>query len=231
MNLPPIIVLAGGMGTRVAQISGELPKNLIPINGVPFVQLQLQKFIQMGIKKAIFCVGYKEEYLREFFQNNFQNGIQIEIVSDGPTLLGTGGAIKNAIKFAGSEFLVTYGDSYLDEDFEKFYEFAKNFQACLTYYHNMNTFEISNISKIAKHRVWYEKKIQNPQFEYVDYGLLYFKSSIFDITSEKHFDLSNLLTVLSQQNLLYGYEVFSRFYEIGSVSGISELEVFLKQNE
>ena len=71
----------------------------------------------------------------------------------------------------------------------------------------------------------YDKNLKLPTMKYVDYGLSLFKSWAFNpYRYECKFDLSEVFVGLSKEDRLAGYEIYERFYEIGSISGLSELE-------
>lgn len=104
------IILAGGLGTRLRSEVKEVPKSMALINGRPFVEYLLDYLIQSGVEHIIFSIGYKSQIIQDHFSDVYQNckisyAIEIE-------RLGTGGAIKNAIKEVNDDHvLVLNGDS------------------------------------------------------------------------------------------------------------------------
>ena len=109
----PIAILAGGYATRLGSLTKELPKCLIEINGRPFVDWQLDLFLNYGYSEFVFCVSYKSNLVQEYLGDGSDRGISIQYSLDGETQLGTGGAILNALPKLGKVFGVIYGDSYL----------------------------------------------------------------------------------------------------------------------
>ena len=229
MNLPPVIILVGGLGTRVSHISGELPKCMIPINEKPFLLIQLELLLDSGFNHIIYSVKHEELQIRNYLNSLTVNNVKIEVISDGPTLLGTGGAVKKCSKYAGAEFFVMYGDSYLEMDYREFYNFASPFISCMAIFKNENKFEKSNVRKLEDLKISYEKGFDDSSFEFVDYGITYFKESSFDnFAIGEKFDLADCLKDLSDSGNLIGFEIHNRFYEIGSEEGIKALENHLK---
>lgn len=232
MNDYPIVVLAGGLATRLRPITATIPKILIPIAGRPFIYHQLELFERQGIKKVVYCLGHMGNMVVDALQN-FRIGIDIQFSFDGSTLLGTGGAIRNAIPRLGDKFLVTYGDSYLRTEL---FPIIKKFDfletgGLMCVYKNLNEFDNSNVIYKNETIVDYNK-CYSPDMEYIDYGLMMFLSSAFDcFKSEESFDLSDLLRTLVKKNQLGGYEVFERFYQIGSTAGIAELENYFNERK
>ena len=104
------IILAGGRGTRLKQITDYVPKPLIPLNNIPIIEWQIRYLKKFGVKDVIICTGYKTEQIENFLQvkNNF--GIKIRIsIEKSP--LGTGGAIKLAAKgIKDNSIFVVNGD-------------------------------------------------------------------------------------------------------------------------
>lgn len=117
-----IIVLAGGLGTRLKSKVPSLPKCLAPINGKPFIYYLINYLKKNRVEKIIFSLGYKSNEVLEYLEkNNFNIPIEVSI-EDYP--LGTGGAILNAIKFVENEnFCIINGDTYFDIDLNKLFKF------------------------------------------------------------------------------------------------------------
>lgn len=114
------IILAGGFGTRLRQVVKDVPKPMADINGKPFLHYLIQNLKDSGIKKIIISTGYLKEKISEYFSDNY---LDLEIAyatEDKP--LGTGGAIKNSLRFCdqNSDILVLNGDSFLQFNLEDF---------------------------------------------------------------------------------------------------------------
>jgi NDP-sugar pyrophosphorylase family protein len=119
----PIVVLAGGLATRLRPVTETIPKSLLEINGEPFVFHQLQLFIEKKVTHVHFCLGFLGEQVESVVrQSGFFKQMHITFSYDGNKLLGTGGAIVNAFHQLPETFFVTYGDSYLDIDYEQVQE-------------------------------------------------------------------------------------------------------------
>ncbi len=222
----PIAVLAGGFATRIKEISMNKPKALVQIAGKPFVYWQIELLKKNGFEDVIFCVSHKANEIQEYLGNGSKFGLNIKYSFDGSSQLGTGGAIKKAIPLLGKEFAVLYGDSYLPTNYELVESFFKNSEslAVMAVYRNQNKFDKSNVTFTSGTKIKYYKGLGNSQASYIDYGLSYFRSPAFDIIKHSEpYDLADLCHILSMDNELEGFEVFERFYEIGSVHGIREL--------
>ncbi|EAH6000058.1 D-glycero-D-manno-heptose 1-phosphate guanosyltransferase [Campylobacter coli] len=111
------IVLAGGLGTRLRSVVQDLPKPMAPINGKPFLAFVLEYLKKQGITEIILSVSYKYELIQEYFKDEFL-GIKIKYSIEKEPL-GTGGAIKETLKFVKNEAYVLNGDTFFDIDLSK----------------------------------------------------------------------------------------------------------------
>lgn len=225
----PVAILAGGLATRLRPITEKIPKSLVPVAGKPFLAHQLELLHSRGIRCAVLCVGHLGEMIeRDFGDEAF--GVKLDYSFDGPKLLGTGGAIKQAMSKLGGEFFVLYGDSYLPIEYRPIAEFfhASGKLGCMTVYHNEGKYDTSNVLFGNGEIVVYDKKARLPEMRHIDYGLSLFKATAFDAYSTgQPFDLAELMTKLVRERQLAGYEVKERFYEIGSPAGLEELNQLL----
>ncbi len=91
------IILAGGRGKRLRPITDYIPKPLVPIKNIPIIEWQIKYLKKFGITDVIICTGYKQELIENYLDMK-KLGIKIKF-SIEKTPLGTGGAIKKAVKF------------------------------------------------------------------------------------------------------------------------------------
>jgi len=125
------VILAGGLGTRLRSVVKDVPKPMADINGKPFLEYIFRYLEHYGIKKVILAIGYKADIVKNYFGKKFNN-LSI-IYSEEKELLGTGGAIKQAVKLSeGDNLFVLNGDTFFDVDLRKAYEFHKNKKSILT---------------------------------------------------------------------------------------------------
>jgi D-glycero-alpha-D-manno-heptose 1-phosphate guanylyltransferase len=107
------IVLAGGQGTRLRAILGDLPKPMADIAGRPFLWWLMTRLHQQGVGRVILSVGHRSEVIEDYFGTTF-DGMEISYAFEKERL-GTGGAIKYALKKARApQVVVLNGDSYVD---------------------------------------------------------------------------------------------------------------------
>jgi len=114
------IILAGGFGTRLQGVIKDLPKPMAPINGLPFLNYQLNYLKHYGIKNVIISTGYLAEKITSCYGNDF-NGIQITY-SHEQVPMGTGGGIRLALEKCKDDLaIILNGDSFFDVDIQQFY--------------------------------------------------------------------------------------------------------------
>lgn len=119
------IILAGGMGTRLRQVVDNKPKSMAEVEAKPFLEYQIEFLKQYGFTDLILCVGYLSEQIVDYFADGAQWGVSIQYALEGQSLLGTGGAIRNAERLIGGTFLVLNGDTYFNIDLHKLVQFHK----------------------------------------------------------------------------------------------------------
>jgi MurNAc alpha-1-phosphate uridylyltransferase len=229
----PVAILAGGLATRLRPMTETIPKSLIQVAGRPFIWHQLQYLSFQGVRSVVICTGFLGQMIKHSLGDGSEFEMQIVYSDDGEKALGTAGAIKRAIPALGDKFFVMYGDSYLPIQFPVIYDhFSKcGLPAMMTVIKNDNRWDKSNATLSDDGFVKYQKSPVNNEMQYIDYGLSVLTADLLcSIPSNIHFDLADLFTQLSNNRLLAGFEVYERFYEIGSLTGLAETETFLNSH-
>lgn len=126
------LILAGGLGTRLKSIVNDRPKPMILINNIPFLEILINRLKNQDICHIIIAVGYKCKSIIDYFKDGSNFGVSIKYSIEN-TLLGTGGAIKNAMSLIEcSQLLVLNGDTFFDLDYNEMSRFHNNNSSCLT---------------------------------------------------------------------------------------------------
>jgi N-acetyl-alpha-D-muramate 1-phosphate uridylyltransferase len=227
----PAAILAGGLATRLGPLTSASPKALIDINGEPFIGHQLRLLHDRGVRRVVLCLGYLGEMVADFVDRGQKFGIDVEYSFDGPTLLGTAGALRRAAHLLGPVFMVFYGDSYLPCDYREVlaaFE-AQQRPALMTVYRNENRYDRSN-AELANGRILaYDKRHPSEAMNHIDYGLGVLRASCLELVpSDQPYDLANLYQDLLADGQLGAYEVHERFHEVGSIGGIEEMREYLR---
>jgi NDP-sugar pyrophosphorylase family protein len=229
-----VAILAGGLATRLRPVTEAVPKSLLEVNGEPFVAHQLRLLRANGVHRVVLCVGYLGGLIQQAIGDGSRFGLHLDYSFDGPILLGTAGAVKNALPVLGKSFLVMYGDSYLPCDY---LEVARRFEAAhalgmMTVHRNEGKWDTSNVEFEAGKILAYSKTERTPRMHYIDYGLGVFRAEAFHgIQDGKSCDLAELYADLLARQQLAAFEMPERFYEIGSPEGLRETAEFLAARE
>jgi NDP-sugar pyrophosphorylase family protein len=116
------IILVGGEGTRMRPLTTHLPKNIVPVCGVPFLTYQIEFLKKIGVKEIVFSIGYRPEDIKKVYGDGRKLKVKIHYALEKAPL-GTAGAMKNSEKFVkGSPVVVLNGDILTDIPLKKMIE-------------------------------------------------------------------------------------------------------------
>lgn len=226
------VVLAGGLGTRLREITGGLiPKVMVPVNGRPFIDYKLRSLELMQVTSATLLVGELGHLVAEHIDESARDRshVSIDISFDGPQLLGTGGAIRRIVSELPEHFWVTYGDTFVLADLEGAEaECRAAGGRTMVAWRNDNQLQASNVI-VEKNKILdYQKLGAGDQFRHIDFGLLRFHRSDFLVLDEnKPADLSVVVHNLIQRDLLCAWEVSNRFWDVGTPTALEETSRYL----
>jgi N-acetyl-alpha-D-muramate 1-phosphate uridylyltransferase len=230
-----VAILAGGRATRLGPMTESTPKSLLEVNGEPFAAHQLRLLQAQGVRRVVLCVGHLGALVEGAIGDGSRFGLQVDYSFDGPSLLGTAGAIKNALPKLEESFFVMYGDSYLPCDYPviaRHFE-SRNFKSAqvlglMTVVRNDGRWDSSNVEFESGKIIAYSKTHRTARMRHIDYGLGVFRAESFeDLPAGKSSDLAEVYAGLLRSDQLAAYEVHERFYEIGSLAGLRETAEFL----
>jgi NDP-sugar pyrophosphorylase family protein len=227
-DLPPICILAGGLGTRLGSTVRDTPKPLLEVAGEPFLIHQLRLLARHGAHEVVLCVGYLGSLIEERIGSE-QFGIRIAYRHDGPSPIGTLAAVRQALPILGPRFLVLYGDTYLRIDYRAATRAwdASGLPAMMTVLRNERRWDTSNVTFDGELVTTYDKRAPDLSMEWIDYGLGAVEASALDAVGAEVSDLSDLYHVLARSGRLFGYAATERFYEIGTPAALAETSAFL----
>ncbi len=238
---PPIIIVAGGLATRMRPITEEIPKCLVDINGKPLIQHQIEYFRAHGFTDIIFCVAHLADKVKDYFKDGTDFGVRVRYVQETKELMGTAGSVKLCEGFIDDEnFMVYYGDNLTNMDFDQFIKFHKDHHAmgtvCMRPHKDgyksssIITLDEKNVIKIFLEKPSLEdiEKYQYVQ-KYINSGIYMFNKKIFDfIPQNQKYDFAKEVfpELLKINSAFYGYVTTEYFREIGR---IEKYELFLKE--
>jgi len=222
-------------------LTDRIPKALIPIDGRPFVDHQLEWLAGHGVTDVVLSVGYKGDAIRAYLDEDAgrRHGLGVRFVDEGDDLRGTAGALRLALDQDVLEpsFLVTYGDSFLPIDFGAVFRAfgAAGRPALMTVFRNDGRWDSSNVIFDGRMVNLYDKQRQTrpaADFAFIDYGLSALSRRVIadGVAAGGRADLATVFHDLSVRGELAGFEVGERFYEIGSPAGLEDFANWLKQD-
>jgi NDP-sugar pyrophosphorylase family protein len=225
-----VVILAGGLATRLGHLTKDLPKSLVEMQGRPFLEYQLDLLRTAGIRNIVLCVGHLGRQIEGYFGDGQKHGVSIRY-SYEDTPLGTAGALKNAVSMLGDVFCCMYGDSYLSVDFPavmRYFE-AHDKLALMTVFENHDRFDKSNTAVKGNLVSKYDKQMMSGDMVYIDYGVSVFRKRVLDMVPDGRFySLEDLFPRLIALKELIAYEVTERFYEIGSPQGLRDFKEYIE---
>ncbi len=126
-----VVILAGGLGTRLSEYTHSIPKPMISINGKPIIFHIMKHFSSYGFKDFYIALGYKGGIIKKFFKNK-NYGWKVNLINTGKKTM-TGGRLKRLKKYLKNEtFMMTYGDGLSDVNLKKLLKFHKKNKKIVT---------------------------------------------------------------------------------------------------
>ena len=226
-------ILAGGLATRLGNLTKGQSKSMVRILGKPFLEYQLELLRKGGIKDIILCIGHMGEQIERHFRNGREYGVNIKYSLEDK-LLGTAGALKKAEPLLNNTFFTMYGDSYLFLDFPAAMRYfnSQSKLALMTVYKNYDRYDRSNTVVEGNLVKKFSKKERTEDMVYIEYGANIFKKEALKMIPENQFySLDDLFPRLIEMEELLAFGVRERFYEVGSPQGLREFEEYMKGTE
>ena len=219
-----ILILTGGQGRRLKEITKDTPKPLVDINGQPFLSILIKYLAGFGCKKIVLCSGYDADYIKQFAAKFKHADIEL-IVSLEETPLGTAGGVKHAQDFISTQdFIVINGDTFLELDYNNFIEFYFKKRSIallgmtkLTDRRAYGSIEIGSNNRIVSYQ---EKVALSKKDSYVSAGVYMFNKIILDViplegpASLEYDVLPKILNLY--KNRVHGYYAPGDFVDIGT---------------
>jgi NDP-sugar pyrophosphorylase family protein len=229
-----VLILAGGLGTRLWPRTATVPKALVPIVGRPFAEHQIALLAANGIGDIVFAIAHRGDMIRRALGDGRRWGVRIRYSDEGADPRGTGGALRlfAASGLADEVFAVLYGDSYLPIDYGAVWQAygRSRLPALMTVLENRDRWHTSNAAFGPDGRLRYRKGAgERGGMTHIDYGLSVLARGLVleHEPPDGASDLADLFAELGARGELAGYEVGERFYEIGSDHGLADLEGLL----
>ena len=168
-----VAILCGGLGTRLGELTRDLPKPMIGIGGRPYLERVLESFAERGLNEFVLLTGHRAEAIEEHFGDGSKFGYRIDYSRESEPL-GTGGALREARHLLGDRFLVTFGDVLRRFDYDRFVQ--RHMGNCLAVYPRIT---IGNADVAEGHIVRFDKHA--PELPYLDAGFAVMLGGTIDL--------------------------------------------------
>tara|TARA_B100001123_G_C15132557_1_gene955984 strand:+ start:380 stop:1078 length:699 start_codon:yes stop_codon:yes gene_type:complete len=177
-----VIILAGGLGTRLSELTHTIPKPMVKIGNKPILQHIMEIYAQHNYKDFIIALGYKGEIIKEFFQNE-KFDWKIKLVDTGEETM-TGGRLKRLKDFIGKEtFMLTYGDGLANINLTKLVDYHKKHGKLSTVTSVRPPARFGSL-KIKGEKVIAFKEKSQSESGWINGGFFVFEPKIFDFIKD-----------------------------------------------
>ena len=200
-----VVILAGGLGTRISEYTKKIPKPMVKILNKPLIVYIMKHYSKFGFKNFYIAAGYKQEVLKKFFKNQLYDW-NVKIIDTGQKTM-TGGRIKRLKSIINNKpFFLTYGDGVSNVNIKKLLKFHNNHNGYTTLTAVRPPARFGKI-KLSGNKVTYFKEKSKLDEGWINGGFFVFEPEIFDyIKNDSTFLEREPLVKLGHQNRLYAFK-------------------------
>lgn len=219
-----VVVIAGGQGTRIAAVNSEIPKAMIPIDGKPILEYEVEMAKRYGFTEFLFIIGYMGDQISDYFGDGSKWGVSIEYFKEEKPL-GTAGALGYLKEKLTEDFFVFYGDTVMDFDMMAMLEYhqSKHADATLFLHPNDHPYDsdIVDLDSEGKVRKFFNKPHTEDFISHnmVNAALFIFSPKVLDkieVGVKSHIEKNVLPICLEAGMNLYGYVSFEYIKDMGT---------------
>ncbi|MGC8658920.1 MAG: nucleotidyltransferase family protein [Desulfomonilaceae bacterium] len=224
-------ILAGGLGKRLRPVVADRPKPMADVQGQPFLEILVRLLASKGIRKFVMLVGYKADSIEKYFGNHRFDNLEIKFSHENEPL-GTGGAVKNAERFATDPTLLVNGDTYLDVQLHELYKFHvnKNAQVTISMFRTPDVSRYGSVSvgRDGKVTKFHEKHSTLAKSGLINAGVsLVSKSFIKELPANCKFSMeTDIFPKIVSGQKMFGLEQNGPFFDIGTPESYREFQDF-----
>jgi len=227
-----VVILAGGLGTRLWPMTKSIPKPMVPVGGEPYLAHQLRFLRRQGYADVVILTGYLGEQIENYFLDGSSMEMRIRY-SREPSPLGTGGALRNASGLLSESFLLIYGDSFLPIEYSTLERRLADTgaSAAVALFEDVNgeTGVVANVDVDGDGYVTrYEKNAPGSGLRFIDAGVLALRSEAVQLipAGEKNSLEERIFPQLIERRSLAAVTTDQRFYDIGTPDRLRAIEAY-----
>jgi NDP-sugar pyrophosphorylase family protein len=226
-----VLILAGGLGTRIQPLFPDRPKGMIEFAGKPFLEHQMRMLQAFGLKHFVLCVSHQAEQITSYFGDGSTMGLVIEYAAEQAPL-GTAGALGNAAKYFRGPTLVLNGDTLIEIDYRGLVAAHSAHRDAIGTLVVVETIDRSRYGQIVldaggKIESFREKGHAGLETGFVSAGVYVLEPRILELVQPNQktsLELDVFPAALAAHEALYGIRVNSPFIDIGTPDGYQALK-------
>lgn len=212
----PVVIMAGGLGSRLKDLTKEIPKPMLKIGDKPILQHVINNFAQYGFNKILVSVNYKAEIIENYFQDGYAYGVKINYIRENKRM-GTAGGIRLAKDYIDKDFFVINADIFTNLNMENMMEF-----------HEKNSFDITVGIRKFSYQIPYgvlklegnyvKGLVEKPITDYyINGGIYCLNPKVIEfIPMDQYFEITELIQMCINNGLRVGsYEIEGYWMDIG----------------
>ena len=225
------MILAGGLGTRLGELTKAVPKPMVPVAGKPYLEHQIAELRRQGIADVLLLVGYLGDRIERHFGDGSGFGLRVRYQRE-ETPLGTGGGLREAADRLDESFLLVYGDSFLPIDYRAVHAALAGDPRAVgvaVAYDNAEPTSVPNniaLDPDGYIALYAKDAVPTRSLRYVEAGVLAFRKSVVELMApggpvslEKE-----VFPILVARRQLRGFVTRERFYDIGTPDRLAAIE-------
>lgn len=221
-----VVVLCGGLGTRLRPLTKNIPKAMVDVNGKPFLWYLLNQFKQYGIKDFLLLTGYKNKIISDYFSDGSRWNLNITY-DYGPSTWSTSKRILNAKKKISKNFFLIYSDNFVNYPFFKMKNFHLKTKKALTLFLTKKVngnIKIDNKLKILE----YDKLRSSKDLDYVEIGYMAVtKEKFFSYIKNDRSDISCIFSEMIKDNNINALINKDNYFSISDLKRLKITRKFL----
>ena len=224
------VIIAGGRGTRISELSKDIPKPMIKVLGKPIISRIIMHYYKFGIKEFIIAAGYKQKLWENYYKYKKSNRFSVKVINTGLKTM-TGGRIKRLKKYLGNEtFLLTYGDGLSNVNIKKLINFHKKNKKIATLTAVRPPARFGAI-KLKGNKIKYFKEKSKLDEGWINGGFFVFENKIFNyLKGDQTYLERDPLQIISKKGELHAYKHNGFWQCMDTLRDKEILEKELKKN-
>ncbi len=227
----PVILMLGGLGTRLRPLTENMPKPLLPVGNQPILETIVKHIAQQGFERFYFCINYLGEQIRDYFGDGSKYGIQIEYIEEQERM-GTAGALSLLPEAPQEDFIVMNGDLLTKVDLKALLDFHQKHQnivtACVREYAQQVPY---GVVEMEDHRV--TQLVEKPVYRYFVNGGIYALSpaALRFVPDQQFYDMPTLIEqALAEQLPVGGFPITEYWMDIGQLPDYQQAQIDYEQH-